>query len=168
MRLDPSVRGGQGHHPDHDPEAHVLRYAASRGFDPELLASIPPIDRDFHSTCAVAIRTIQRVVAADIPSDPQWAAHAPTAASLDYAAAISFPMKTRRDELQGVVTVHFREPRAPTERELRGVDLYARLGANLIERGRAEAALRRSEEKYRTLFDARSLEPTQRRRESRG
>ena len=132
----------------------VLRYVASRGFDEAALRDIPPIDRDFHSTCAATIRTGERVVVADLQSDPEWAAHAPTAASLGYRAAVSVPMKTRRDELLGVLTVHFREPGAPTDRELRWLELHARLAANLIERDRVEAALRESEEKYRTLFDS--------------
>ena len=90
-----------------------------------MLAGIPPIDRDFHSTCAVAIRTGARVVAGDIPGDPRWADHAATAASLDYAAAVSAPMKTRREELQGVLTVHFRQPHTPGERQLRWLDLLS-------------------------------------------
>ncbi|HEX2828370.1 MAG TPA: chemotaxis protein CheB [Burkholderiales bacterium] len=137
----------------HDPRTNVLRYAASHGFDKAALAAVPPVSSDFHSTCAVAIRTGQRVVAADIPHDPCWAEHAATAAALDYKAAISAPMKTRREDLQGVLTVHFREPFAPTDTQLRWIDLYARLGAHLVERGRTEAALRESEEKYRSLFD---------------
>src|SRR5690242_18524716 len=52
------------------------------------------------------------------------------------------PMKTRREELQGVITVHFRQPHTPTDRDLRYLDLYARMGAHLVERGRAEEALR--------------------------
>jgi two-component system, chemotaxis family, CheB/CheR fusion protein len=140
----------------HDAKADVLRYAASRGFDENMLRTVPPIDRDFHSTCAAAIRTGQRVVAADISLDPQWANHASTAAMLDYKAAISAPMKTRRDELQGVISVHFREPHTPRDRDLRYLDLYARLGAHLVERGRAEKALRESQQRLeRELEDTR-------------
>lgn len=138
----------------HDPDAGVLRYAASRGFDTKMLATVPPIDRDFHSTCAVAIRTGKRVVAGDIPGDPRWADHASIAAALGYAAAISAPMKTRLDELQGVVTVHFSQPHTPSDRDLRWLDLYARLGAHLVERGRAETSMRESEARYRTLFES--------------
>lgn len=124
------------------PETDMLRYAATRGFDAAVLAAVPPIDRDFHSTCAVAIRTGGRVVAPDILGDSRWADHAPTAAALGYAAAVSAPMKTRREDLQGVLTVHFQRPRTPSERTLHWLDLYARLAAHLVERGRAETALR--------------------------
>jgi two-component sensor histidine kinase len=128
-----------------DPEKGVLRYGASRGFDETMLAAIPPIDRDFHSTCAACIRTGERVVAGDIATDPRWRDHASTAAALGYGAAFSAPMKTRRDELLGVLTVHFDRPYTPSERELRWTDLFARMAAHLIERARAEVALRGSE-----------------------
>jgi two-component system, chemotaxis family, CheB/CheR fusion protein len=151
----------------HDTEADVLRYVACRGFDPELLASIPPIDRDFHSTCAMAIRTSQRVVATDFSSEPQFADHASTACSLGYRAAISTPLKTRQEEILGVLTVHFRDVHVPTRRELSWADLYARPAAHLLDRRRAEirigereaerekveARLRESEERYRSLFE---------------
>jgi two-component system, chemotaxis family, CheB/CheR fusion protein len=136
----------------YDRVADGLRYAAAHGFDVNALALIPPIDRDFHSTCAVALRTGERVVATDILSDPSWGAHASTAESLGYSAAISTPIKTGREELLGIVTVHFDKPRTPTDRELRWADLYARLAAHTIERTRAEAALRENQEKYAALF----------------
>ncbi|MBR0800813.1 GAF domain-containing protein [Bradyrhizobium jicamae] len=129
-----------------DPEAGTLSYAASRGFDEKALAAVPPIDRDFHSTCAVCIRTGGRVVAGDIASDPRWADHASTAAELGYGAALSSPLKTRRDELLGVMTVHFNDPYTPSDRELRWADLFAQSAAHLVERALAEAALRRSRE----------------------
>jgi PAS domain S-box-containing protein len=151
----------------HDAQADILRYAASRGFDENMLRMVPPIDRDFHSTCAAAIRTGRRVVAADISSDPQWADHASTAATLAYKAAISAPMKTRREDLQGVITVHFREPHAPTDRDLRYLDLYARLGAHLVERSRAEQALRESEAAL-CAAEARELADTQQLQEISG
>ncbi|WP_446743644.1 GAF domain-containing protein [Silvibacterium acidisoli] len=137
----------------HDPEADVLRYAASRGFDPRDLYAIPPVDRDFHSTCAVAIRTRQRVIASDLITDPAWGDHAPTAATLGYRAAVSTPLKTRRDDLQGVLSVHFKDAHVPTESELRWADLYSRLAAHLIERGRAENALRQAEKNHRVRLE---------------
>jgi PAS domain S-box-containing protein len=133
----------------YDADMQLLRYAASRGFDVKALGNIPPVDRDFHSTCAVALRTGERVVATDMLGDPRWADHVETAIALDYRAAISSPMKTRRDELLGVLTVHFRQPHAPSERELGWADLYTRLAAHVIERGHAEAALRASEARFR-------------------
>ncbi|HEY1189243.1 MAG TPA: chemotaxis protein CheB [Gemmata sp.] len=135
----------------YDPAADGLRYAACRGFAGPAPAPAPVIGRDSHSTCAAAIRTGQRVVATDIPADARFAEHAPTAAALGYRAAISTPLTTHRGELQGVLTVHFREPHAPTERELRLADLYAAQAAQRIAQSRAEDALRANEELLRAV-----------------
>jgi signal transduction histidine kinase len=86
------------------------------------------------------------VIAADIPADPRFADHAATAAALGYRAAFSFPLTTRRGVFLGVLTVHFREPREPAERELRWAALYARLAAHLIERAQMDETLRRANE----------------------
>jgi PAS domain S-box-containing protein len=137
----------------YDATADVLQFAAYRGFAPVALAAIPIIDRDFHSTCAVALRTGQRVVAADIRADPQFVDHAATAAALGYRAAISSLLTTRQGECQGVLTVQFRQPHVPTERELWLADLYAPLAAHLIERQRGADALRASEQRLRAMAD---------------
>ena len=99
-----------------------------------------------------AIRTGEQVIATDLVADPRFTDHVSTAESLGYRAAFSFPLNTRRGEFQGVLTVHFRTPHTPADRELRWAALYAPLAAHLIERNRTEEALRESEEKYRTLF----------------
>ncbi|WP_149112203.1 chemotaxis protein CheB [Limnoglobus roseus] len=125
----------------YDPVADALRYAAFRGFDPTVLAAVPVIDRDFHSTCAAAIRTGKRVVAADIPAEAMFAEHAATAAVLGYRAAVSTPLTTRQGEFQGVLKVHFRETHVTTSRELRLADLYALPAVHLIERRWTEDAL---------------------------
>jgi PAS domain S-box-containing protein len=53
------------------------------------------------------------------------------------------PGVSSRDQFEGL-----------PERELRLTDLYARQAAELIEREQAKEALRKSQEKYRTLFDS--------------
>jgi PAS domain S-box-containing protein len=138
----------------YDPVAGALRFAASSGFDPKALAKLPEIDRNYHSTCAAAIRTGKRVVVTDFRSDPAFAGHREAAEMLGYRAAISTPMMTRQGEFQGVLTVHFRDPHVPKDRELRQTDLYARLAAHLIERGRDEVAIRESQERLQLALSA--------------
>ena len=53
-----------------------------------------------------------------------------------------------------MLSTHFRMPHRPAERELRLTDLYVRQAAELVERKRAEQALRESEGKYRRLFES--------------
>jgi PAS domain S-box-containing protein len=52
-----------------------------------------------------------------------------------------------------MISTHFRRPHRPSERELRFVDLYARQATEMIERNRAEEALRASEERFRRYFE---------------
>jgi PAS domain S-box-containing protein len=55
------------------------------------------------------------------------------------------PLFTGGGEMVGTMSTHFRAPHRPSDRELRFTDIYARQAANVIERGRAAQALRRSE-----------------------
>src|SRR5262249_21739740 len=78
-------------------------------------------------------------------------------------AAFSFPLTSRRGEFQGVLTVHFRGPREPSDRELRWAALYARLAAHMIEQRRAEDALRGANDELAAAFDALEAEMERRR-----
>jgi signal transduction histidine kinase len=49
----------------------------------------------------------------------------------------------------GMISTHWRRPHEPSERDLRLLDILARQAADLIERKRAEEALRESQEKLR-------------------
>ena len=61
-------------------------------------------------------------------------------------AVQSTPLVSRNGRLLGMISTHWREAHQPSERALRGLDILARQAADLIERSKAEAALRESEE----------------------
>jgi diguanylate cyclase (GGDEF)-like protein/PAS domain S-box-containing protein len=58
---------------------------------------------------------------------------------------------SRSGRLLGMISTHWRKPHQSTIRALRSLDVLARQAADLIERSQAEAALRRSEERFRWL-----------------
>ena len=64
------------------------------------------------------------------PPNPSLLPGSLEAATAERLAAFSFPLNTRLGEVRGVLTVHFRAPRIPADRELRWAALYAPLAAN--------------------------------------
>ncbi|HEX8658057.1 MAG TPA: PAS domain S-box protein, partial [Hymenobacter sp.] len=69
-------------------------------------------------------------------------------------AAQSTPMASRANETIGVISTQFRQPHRPSDHALRLLDMLAWTAAEFLERHRADAALRESEEKYRSLFNS--------------
>jgi PAS domain S-box-containing protein len=67
-------------------------------------------------------------------------------------ASQSTPMASRSGETIGVISTQFRQPHRPSDHELRLVDMLAWTAGEFLERHRADAALRQSEEKFRGLF----------------
>jgi PAS domain S-box-containing protein len=60
-------------------------------------------------------------------------------------AILSTPLVSRDGVLLGVLSNHFPAPHRPAERELRYVDLLARMAADFIERSQTESALRQAD-----------------------
>src|SRR5262249_37186807 len=53
----------------------------------------------------------------------------------------------------GVISTHFCNAHRPSENELRVLDLYARKATDFIERCRSDEALRKSEERYKGIYE---------------
>jgi PAS domain-containing protein len=70
---------------------------------------------------------------------------------LGVAAVQTTPLLSRRGELVGMISTHWRHCHAPVERDLRLLDILARLAADLIERKSQEEEARRREERLRVL-----------------
>ena len=87
----------------------------------------------------------------DIWADASFASY-PAAADAAYRALQATPLIGRGGERLGVISTFFREPHHWTDQELRFSDLHARLAVELIERQRAEEALRDSEARYRSVL----------------
>ncbi len=69
-------------------------------------------------------------------------------------ASQSTPMASRSGETIGVISTQFRQPHRSSDHELRLMDMLAWTAGEFLERHRANAALRQSEAKYRTLFNS--------------
>ena len=130
----------------------ALEIVAQRGFGQDFLNHFSAVNES-GAACGRALKRAERVIIEDVLTDPDFAPHRAIAASAGYRAVQSTPLFSRSGEPLGIVSTHFRQPHRPSERELRLTDLYARQAAELIERKRAEDALRASEERFRRYFE---------------
>jgi PAS domain S-box-containing protein len=108
---------------------------------------------DSACTCGVAINRRERVIAADIADTPYMAGTADLAQYLEAGirACQTTPLLSRRGELVGMISTHWRECHEPSERDLRMFDILARFAVDLIERKKHDEEARRREERLRIL-----------------
>jgi PAS domain S-box-containing protein len=133
-----------------------LRLLAFRGFSPDAAAFWEWVGIDSAgSTCGAALRTGKRVIAADVEKCDFMCATEDQAMYLQTGihAVQTTPLVSRSGKIVGMISTHWRNSHEPSERDLRVFDILARQAADLIERKKAQEAMRESEEHYRILFD---------------
>jgi PAS domain S-box-containing protein len=138
----------------YNPQIGALEIVAQRGFRQDFLDYFRTVRLDEGSCCAQAMRSGERMIIEDVELDPTYERHRPVAAAAGYRAVQSTPLKSRGGSILGMLSTHFRVPQRVSDRNQRLLDLYARHAADMIERFRFEAALRRSEAQFRQLADA--------------
>jgi PAS domain S-box-containing protein len=102
------------------------------------------------------IQRQERVVVRDFATDTAFADTAVAQQHLKARARAmqATPLVSRGGQLLGVISTYWTRAQAPDERQLRLLDILARQAADLLERHQSEAALRNSEERYRSLFNS--------------
>jgi signal transduction histidine kinase/ActR/RegA family two-component response regulator len=118
-----------------DSERPGLALAVETGFDREFLdevRSVPPGG----GACGTAFAERRQVVVEDVTTDPVFASYRAAAGRAGFRSCHSTPLVTRRGDIVGVLSVFFAGPRRPSERELRLMDLHARIAADAIENAR--------------------------------
>ncbi|HEU5180540.1 MAG TPA: ATP-binding protein, partial [Candidatus Polarisedimenticolia bacterium] len=103
-------------------------------------------DGGSHAICEEAARRLERVILEDVSRDPGMMATRDLEVLLkDGIRAIqSTPLISRDGHLIGLLNNHFTSPHRPAEREMRYLDLLARMTADFLERSRIEQELRES------------------------
>jgi len=124
-----------------------LRLLASRGFDAEAAKFWEWVRTDSKCACGVALATGERCIVPDVLESDFMAGTAEQATSLQAGirAVQSTPLLSRGGEIVGMVSTHWKHPHTPSERDLRLLDVLARQAADLIDRKRAEEALREAD-----------------------
>ena len=93
-------------------------------------------------SCGTAAYSAAPVFVSDIAEDPLWADFKEVALPHGLRACWSIPILTRGRKVLGTFAMYHREPREPTVRDLALVDLITQTAALVIDRERAQTALR--------------------------
>src|SRR5881392_471283 len=107
-------------------------------------------------SCGTAAYRGLPVIVSDIANDPLWEVPEHRAAALSHGlrASWSNPILSSEGKVLGTFCIYSREMRSPSAHDLGVMEKATHLARVAIERDRAEAAVRTSEEKYRDLINA--------------
>ena len=135
------------------PDGESLTLIGRKNFHPDSAAFWQRVTADAGSTCGGAFRDNRRVMVTDVDA---CAFMAGTQDLEEYRrsgirAVQSTPLRSRVGRPLGMISTHWHAPHTPTEDDFRLFDVLARQAADLIERTRAEEALRESEERFRLI-----------------
>ena len=138
----------------YDEESRCLRLVAQRGFDQAFFEHYEIVDAGSPTSCGRAQQQRQRVIVEDLAAAADCADPDGFLRSYGVAAVQSTPLCSQGGKLLGMLSTHFREPRRPSERELRLLDLHVQQAERVLERLQAERALRDSEERLALALSA--------------
>jgi PAS domain S-box-containing protein len=138
-----------------DPKTGRLKITEQRGFQ-QPLREFCDYPEEGGCLCDLALKQNQRIIIEDITKSTL--ADNRTELGEHIAAGVkavqSMPLKSRKGEFLGILSVYFRNPCASDERLLTLLELLANQTADIIERAEKEEVLRQSEEHRRLAQDA--------------
>jgi GAF domain-containing protein len=120
-----------------------LRLLAFRGFNPQAARFWEWVRADSQSTCGIALRNRQRVVAADIAACDFMAGSEDQEIYLQTGihACQTTPLIGRAGNVVGMISTHWRKPHHPSEQDFRRFDILAWQAADIVERSPQEEGL---------------------------
>ncbi len=137
-----------------DAEDNVLRNVAGQRMPNHFLKTVSEVEvGPRNGSCAAAIYLQRQVVVAEIARDALWEYLRAPALSAGMRACWSTPIRASDGRMLGTVALYFRQPRSPLKRDFELMARLTALAGIAIERKQSEEALRRSEARYRGLFE---------------
>lgn len=138
----------------YDAETSTLRHAAGRRLPGAFLGALEGNEvGPRNGSCAAAIFLQRQVIVAEISRDALWEHRRAPALAAGLRACWSTPIRASDGRMLGTVALYFRQPRSPLRRDFELMARLTALAAIAIERKQSEEALRRSEARYRGLFE---------------
>lgn len=125
-----------------------LEVSAIIGFDESIVDDLKKL-RLGEGSCGKTMRSKTRTIVEDTDVDPLFKNLKEMTRKHGFRAVHTTPILDRAGECIGVLAVHFREPRRPTEMEILLTDMYVREAAEFMGRMQSEQALLRSEKQLR-------------------
>ena len=129
----------------YDAESNTLRLYVYQGFGSEFVEYFRT--RGAPYGCELAAESRRRVVVSDLHNDQDWRGTPELEVLLadGIRAFQSTPLISRDGRLLGILNTHFTRPRQLSDREVRHLDLLARMAADFIERSESEEARQRAD-----------------------
>jgi PAS domain S-box-containing protein len=137
-----------------DPANQTLVLSASQGLDQNMVTEVCKVDASSSTSCGPLLASAERTaIDFDVPEakDPDGSECQHLASA--YHSGQTTPLTSRSGQAVGMVSTYWRKRHRPSERDMRYLDLLARQAADVIDRFQTEAALRTSEERFRTFVD---------------
>ncbi|WP_134087745.1 ATP-binding protein [Olivibacter sp. XZL3] len=138
------------------PERNELALLAEKGFHPLSASFWKVVTLDSASTCGKALALGRRVVASDV-EDCEFLSGTEDLHFYrlsDIRSVQTTPLISRSGKVVGMISTHWKEAHRPTAYHLSLLDVLARQAADVIERRKAEEALKESEERLRMAVKA--------------
>ncbi len=104
-------------------------------------------------SCGTAMYRGETVIVSDIDNDPLWADYRGLAALAGVRACWSIPIRTAGGRIAGTFAMYFKSPRAPALGDLELIARAGDLAGVAIEHLHTRDRLRRSELRFRSLFE---------------
>jgi len=138
----------------YDPGDRRLHHAAGRRLPSDFIEVLQNVEiGPRNGSCAAAIYLQRQVVVAEISRDALWEYLRQPALDAGLRACWSTPIQAPDGRTLGTVALYFRQPRSPLRRDFELMARLTALAGIAIERKQAEEALRKSEARYRGLFE---------------
>jgi diguanylate cyclase (GGDEF)-like protein/PAS domain S-box-containing protein len=137
-----------------DQERQVLSFGVAPSLPRRFVAAMDFVPTGIrYGSCAAAVYLGRHVTVADIESDALWEFRREAAREAELRAAWSLPIRAPDGSVVGTLVVYRRQPGVPQSRDHELLSRMAQIAGIAIERRAAEDALRRSESKFRGLFE---------------